>query len=123
MRTRQIITLVVLALNLGLHWAALQSVAWVSMIVRYSQTTTFQEALVQTFDGQHPCSLCEFVADGKKAEQEQQDPELPLLKFDFLCDTSQAFVFDEFPFARIEGGDQTILTRVDRPPFPPPRFA
>ncbi len=122
MRTRQVITLVVLVLNLGLHWAALQSVAWVSMIVRYSRTATFQEALVQTFDGQHPCSLCEFVADGKKAEREQQDPQMILLKFDFLCETARLFVFDEFPFDRIEAGEQTVFTRFDRPPFPPPRF-
>ncbi len=36
-RTSKMIAVLVLVLSLGLHWAFLQSVGWVSMIVRYAQ--------------------------------------------------------------------------------------
>jgi hypothetical protein len=122
MRTRQIITVLVLVLTLGLHWAALQSVAWVSMIIRYSQHATLPKALAQTFDGQHPCALCRFVADGKKAEHQEHQPPLTLLKFDFLCEAPDAFVFAEIPPNQFELGDLKAVARFEPPPSPPPRF-
>lgn len=122
MRARRIITVLVLVLTLGLHWAALQSAAWVSMIVRYSRNTTLQQALVQTFDGQHPCALCRFVADGRKAEHQERQAQLTLLKFDFLCEAPAAFIFAEVPPNRCEPGDQQGFTRCEQPPSPPPRF-
>jgi len=46
-----VLALMLLILMLGLHWAMLQSVAWVSMIVTYSKQDTLQVALTKTFDG------------------------------------------------------------------------
>ena len=67
---------VVLALmvSIGLHWAFLQSVAWVGMVVSYSQTDSLSIALEKTFDGQHPCRLCHFVKDGQQQEHAEVDP-------------------------------------------------
>jgi len=122
MRTRQIITVVVLVLTLGLHWTLLQSAAWISMIVRYAQQDTFTMAVSMTFDGRHPCSLCLFVADGKKTEQEQQQTQLTVLKFEIFCEAAGAFVFPETPPNPFAPVSQEGLARFERPPIPPPRF-
>lgn len=58
---------------LGGHWLAIQSVAWVTMVVDYSQEASLGEALGKTFDGEHPCSLCKAVAEGRGEEQQRQD--------------------------------------------------
>ena len=52
-------------------WAVLQSVAWVGMVISYSQDATISEAVSMTFDGEHPCKMCKVVKEGRKAEQEQ----------------------------------------------------
>ena len=50
----------------------LQSVAWVGMVVSYTQTDdSLASAVEKTFDGQHPCDLCEAVKDGREADREQ----------------------------------------------------
>ena len=56
-----------LALSLGVHWNLLQSVAWIRMLVAYSQQADFREALAKTFGGDHPCQICKFVQDAKSA--------------------------------------------------------
>ena len=66
--------LIVLALagSIGLHWAFLQSVAWVGMMINYSEDASFTEALVKTFDGRHPCSLCKRIAQSNRAEKKPE---------------------------------------------------
>ena len=66
-----------LAVVLGAHWLLLQSVAWVGMVVSYSQSAPLTEAISMTFDGEHPCKLCIAVKEGKKAEKKQS-----LVKFE-----------------------------------------
>lgn len=57
---------------LGLQWSILQSAAWVGMIIRYSQDSTLSEAIIKTFDGQHPCRLCKLIEQGKRSEKANQ---------------------------------------------------
>jgi len=64
-----------LVLSLGLHWAVLQSVAWAGMLANYSQDASFAEAWSKTFDGKHPCKLCNSIKKGR-AEEKQQDQQL-----------------------------------------------
>ena len=115
---------VVLALtfSLGAHWAFLQSVAWVSMIVSYSRDASFVEAVGKTFDGNHPCCLCKAIKQGrseeKKQEQQQVKPGSKLdlgiianpVSFDFSRDNPQ-IPSTEFSFS----------SRSDEPPKPRPR--
>ena len=61
-----------LAVVLGAHWLLLQSVAWVGMVVSYSQSAPLTEAISMTFDGEHPCKLCIAVKEGKKAEKKSE---------------------------------------------------
>ncbi|HOC00118.1 MAG TPA: hypothetical protein PKM43_15415 [Verrucomicrobiota bacterium] len=124
MRGKHVITALIVALTLGLHWAALQSVAWVSMFVRYSQNTTFREAIDQTFDGRHPCVLCHIVTEGQKSEENgprEPQPQRPLLKLDLICETPRAFMFRQMAFASFELRAENGLERFERPPSPPPR--
>ena len=39
------------------------------MIIDYSKRGTLCQAIAQTFDGAHPCSLCHIVNKGKSAEK------------------------------------------------------
>jgi len=59
----------------GLHCAALQSIAWVGMLISYSQSNSVAVAVSETFDGKHPCPLCNAI---HKAEQggKKQDVQL-----------------------------------------------
>jgi hypothetical protein len=61
----------------GTHWVTLQSVAWLSMFVRYVQVDDVETALKKTFDGQHRCALCRKVEAGRRADREQS-PQLQL---------------------------------------------
>jgi hypothetical protein len=83
--------IVALVVTIGGHWAALQTVAWATMFASNLHTESFGQAVVKTFDGKNPCSLCKVVSAGKKAEQKT---DLPLLvkKFEFVSHSTQ-FVF------------------------------
>ncbi|MBV9488838.1 MAG: hypothetical protein JO069_03820 [Verrucomicrobia bacterium] len=61
---------------LGAHWALLQATAWMGMLVHYSEQAGIQTGLVQTFDGAHPCHVCEAIKSGKK----QEGKKAPLLQ-------------------------------------------
>ena len=111
-----------LVLSMGAHWAFLQSVAWLGMIVTYSRVASFAEAVSKTFDGEHPCGLCKVIQEGRAEEHRQaQEPAKSTFKmemgvvwqviaFDFNCDRGQIISFVETP-----------SSRHDEPPKPPPR--
>jgi hypothetical protein len=50
-----------LACSLGLHWGLFQSVAWMRMVIHYSQAAPLTEALAKTFDGKRPSSTSVFL--------------------------------------------------------------
>ena len=53
----------------GGHWAVLQAVAWGQMLRDYSRGATVAEAIEKTFDGEHPCSMCVKVKNGREREE------------------------------------------------------
>ncbi len=55
----------------GLHWAALQSIAWAGMLLNYSRSGSVASAIVKTFDGRHPCPLCEAIGKGEQGGKKQ----------------------------------------------------
>lgn len=111
-----------LAVLLGAHWLLLQSVAWVGMIITYSQTSTLSEAISMTFDGEHPCRMCIAVKEGKKAESKQLQLK-PELKLDFLRMEAASFLPPLLPFTLLTPGSSFAPPRNDAPPGPPPRLA
>ena len=48
----------------GGHWGALQVVAWTAMVIDFSREAPVATAVIMTFDGQNPCSLCKTVERG-----------------------------------------------------------
>jgi hypothetical protein len=71
-RFSRILVILCVVQLVGGHWAALQSVAWVQMVISYSQQETLADALEKTFDGEHPCHLCTIVKQGQAAQDEQE---------------------------------------------------
>jgi hypothetical protein len=88
-RLGKIFLVLALAAMLGAHWTLLQSVAWTTMLADNLCTHSVTEAVMQTFDGNHPCDLCKAIAAGKQSEKktefsfQSQKLEFPLLKDSF----------------------------------------
>ena len=114
--------IVVLSLVLvtGGHWALLQSVAWARMTVNFSQSAPLSVALKKTFDGQHPCNLCQFVAAGKKSEQKQVVQKLEV-KFDFFNQPGTVALYPPVQFQLPPAASHAAASHADAPPRPPPR--
>lgn len=72
LRLSKLLALIAAVQILGGHWMALQSVAWVGMVIDYSQDAPLSVAIEKTFDGEHPCSLCETVSKGRSEEQKNE---------------------------------------------------
>lgn len=73
-----------LAWQIGLPQGLLQTVAWGLMLTSYSQESGFGEGLKKTFDGQHPCSLCERIAQTRPDSTPTTLSALLSLPADFL---------------------------------------
>lgn len=77
---------------LGGPLAALQTVAWVRMVITYSQGDGVGAGIAETFDGQHLCSLCKEIAQSR--EGQQQDPSDVLLSKIYLeCSATSPRLF------------------------------
>jgi hypothetical protein len=117
----RVLTVLALCSAIGLHWIALQSVAWTTMIVEYSKCTSLRQAISQTFDGSHPCSLCHVVNKGKTSEK-KPDLQLPGPKIDMICGARPIRLLQAFtPFEYGESVFPSFHIGYS-PPVPPPRF-
>jgi hypothetical protein len=115
------LAVITLTFALGGHWAILQSVAWVTMVASYSQTAPLKAALVKTFNGEHPCSICKFVANGKKSEQKQETGKL-LVKLDFFLTPTRVAIYPPVPASLQFSSTRSAGSRNETPPTPPPRL-
>ena len=108
---------------IGGQWTILQSIAWVGMVVCYSQNATLAAALQKTFDGEHPCRLCLVIREGKKSERQQT-----FLKVESKLDLSLA---DETTLLDAPTTTSVLAAVIsvplpspfEPPPTPPPRPA
>jgi hypothetical protein len=121
-RVSKWIVVAALTLSLGLHWMLLQSVAWAGMIANYSRSATIQEAVVKTFDGDHPCKLCKIVREGREKEK-KQDIQKPTTKLDLLREDFCGFASVRLPYQIAFGHPTFFYQYGDSPPSPPPRLA
>ena len=119
-RFGKFLVVVALVTTTGLHWAALQSVAWTTMLVDNLRTQSLTEAVQHTFDGKHPCCLCKAIAAGRKSEQKKeftapmQKLEFPPVKDDFVLIAPSWFQL--LPQANTYADSLT-----QKPPTTPPR--
>lgn len=86
----------------GGHWGVMQMVAWAQMLRDYSQDRSVAEAVIDTFDGEHPCAMCQKIKSCR-AEEEKQKP-ASLLKMDqsgsWLVTSVVALDLPESPWTR-----------------------
>jgi len=119
-RLGKMFVVVALVATLGAHWALLQTVAWTTMLADNLQSCSFRDAVVKTFDGQHPCCLCKAIATAKKSENKNeltsqaQRLEFPLTKEEF------AFV-PPSQFCLMPAANDIAGLLPQKPPTPPPR--
>ncbi len=111
----------------GGHWAVLQSVAWVEMLHDYTQRSgSVAVAVEQTFDGQHPCELCQQIQVAKAGEHKEA-PAAPAKKDDakvkaLLSDSfSRPLVFQAQAATIPRAVSACGPSRTEQPPTPPPR--
>ena len=111
-----------LVLAVGGHWVILQSVAWVRMTVSFSQVAPLDQALKMTFGGEHPCSLCKAVKEGKQSERETERRAIDR-KLDWFF--PERFLVIHQPIQRPPAlaAAEPILSRKEAPPRPPPKVA
>lgn len=104
----------------GAHWAALQSVAWTTMLAENLQSASLSQALVKTFDGKHPCPLCKAVADGKEAEK-KSDFTLELKKLEYPPAPERFVLVAPTQFQLLPQINFFAAALNQEPPVPPPR--
>lgn len=114
--------LVVFALVLmtGAHWAALQSAAWTTMLADHLRTQNFSQAVSETFDGAHPCCLCQAIAAAKKA-QKTSEATTPVLKMEFPPLAARFGLFPPAEFELLPQCNWLAEAAFPKPPVPPPR--
>jgi len=112
-----IATLVVLT---GAHWAALQSVAWTTMLANNLRTQSVAEAVAQIFDGEHPCPLCRAIAAAKKSEKKSEAVS-PALKMEFLPAPERFAMIAPEPVSAYSPMTFSTDSTFPKPPVPPPR--
>jgi hypothetical protein len=111
----------------GGHWAVWQGVAWAEMLVSYSQTCgSLAVAVDRTFDGQHPCPMCQDIQAAKSKEQ-KESPATPSERDDVNLKAVATDPILRSPLrlaARIvfpAAAAAEVQSRTEAPPTPPPR--
>ncbi len=103
----------------GLHWWAMQVVAWTTMIEAEVPNVGLVKAFEKTLSGENPCSLCLKIQNEKKKQADQlwlfgeKKPMLHLLTQTYFCESTQ---FLKLSKILIFTGHQT------EPLTPPPNF-
>ena len=119
-RLSKLLIALALAASIGLHWAALQVVAWTGMVISYSQDAPLVEAVSKTFDGRHPCSVCKQIAKARRAERTGEYKfEVSKLEFPRVCE--EFTLCPPASFREMRAGDLAGDLLVQPPAVPPPR--
>lgn len=90
------------------------------MLLANARHAPLSEAVAKTFDGAHPCDLCQAVAAGKKSEKKSEV--LPtIVKLDLIC-TLRTLIWlppwASYEYPRI---NFAFSERFQSPSVPPPR--
>jgi hypothetical protein len=91
------------------------------MLIEYSKRAPLCQAIVQTFDGTHPCSLCHIVATAKGSEK-KPDIQSPAPKVDIICVERLVQLIAPCALFRYALDDFSISEIEQSPPVPPPRL-
>ena len=119
-RPGKIIVIAALVLSTGLHWAALQTVAWTTMLAANLGNESFSQAVSETFDGQHLCPLCKAIAASRKSQQKNELASLTL-KLEFLPATENVVLIAPSKFEFLPARDCFAGRISQKPLLRPPR--
>ena len=119
-RTGKWLVVIALVLTTGAHWAALQTVAWTTMLAGNLCGESFTEAVSQTFDGRHLCPLCRAIAaaknSGKKSEAVSPTP-----KMEYPPVAEKIALIPPSPVSALSLAHLSAESFFLKPPLPPPR--
>lgn len=122
----RILLVAALMISIGLHWVVLQSAAWVGMAVAYTvDSGSVIQGISETFDGEHPCPLCQAVSEGVQSSSKNKES-VPVKKGDdlkiglALVQVPQ-FVFAHFPPIEWDVISDSAHYRPISPAAPPPK--
>ena len=90
------------------------------MLIEYSKGASLCQAIAQTFDGAHPCSLCHVVATGKASEK-KTDVQSPVPKIDIICVARVIRLISPVALFDYTLCDFSVSEIEHSPPVPPPR--
>jgi hypothetical protein len=110
--------------SIGLHWAVLQSAAWIGMAVAYTvERGSVVQGLNDTFDGEHPCPLCKAVSEGVKEgpATDGPTPVKPAKELTLALVSVPVFVFSAAPPPSWSTTSEAAELRAEAPGAPPPR--
>jgi len=125
-RVRFVALLVLAAMLAGvgqLGLGALQVTAWSAMMVGYTQQTgSVQEALSMTFDGAHPCSMCQEVKElASGQQQEKNQAEREQLRMPLALPAENTIVVSRPSGVELTAESRVLDSRDTLPATPPPR--
>jgi hypothetical protein len=119
-RLGKCLVIAALVLATGAHWAALQTVAWTTMLANNLHGESFSQAVTKTFDGAHPCCLCKAIAAAKKSEK-KSEANAPVSKMEFPPSKPEPVFFAPPAFESPRPADAFATAFIQKPPTPPPR--
>jgi hypothetical protein len=119
-RLGKFLVVAALVLTTGAHWAALQTVAWTTMLASNLRSHSVSDAVAQTFDGEHLCPLCRAIAAAKKSEKKSEAVS-STVKLEFPPAAQKIFLSPPAQFEVLSAADCFAETLSQKPPVPPPR--
>jgi hypothetical protein len=114
------LVVVALVLSTGLHWAALQTFAWTTMLASNLCTQSVSQAVTHTFDGEHLCPLCKAIAAAKKSEK-KSDAVSASSKMEFPPVAQKIILHPPAQFETLPVANAFAESLAQKPPTPPPR--
>jgi hypothetical protein len=90
------------------------------MLIDYSKRAPLCQAIAQTFDGAHPCSLCHVVNNGKNSEK-KSDLQSLARQIDMICASRSGHLIRPFLPFKYTVCDFCSSQIGRSPPVPPPR--
>jgi hypothetical protein len=90
------------------------------MLAQNLRADSFTQAVMRTFDGQHPCRMCKAVAAGKK-ESKKSEFTGSFSRFEFLAVARCVIARTSEPATFVTVTNESAASRSDQPPTPPPR--
>lgn len=121
-RLSQLLIVTALLAGIGGHWAILQSIAWATMLADNLQRSSVIEAVSNTFDGEHPCSMCKAIKQGRTEEKQQDQQQVKTgLKLELGILPQTAIFTLTQPREWVPSADLQSASNREGPPKPRPR--